>query len=189
MGHEIGERGSWYKFGSIILAKSLVKGYKYTSMKKMILFSLVSMFIFSSCGEKKPASPHESVTGQDISVRYGRPYKKGRVIFGQLVPYGKVYRCGADSATTVTFDKDANVGGKPVKAGTYTLFVIPNEQSWTIILNSQLGQWGAFDYDKYKDKDVLHVDVPVHKLDQPVEQLTISLPVSAMVIEWDNVQV
>ena len=58
------------------------------------------------------------------------------------------------------------VGGKPVKAGTYTLFVIPNEQSWTIILNSQLGQWGAFDYEKYKDKDVLHVDVPVKKLFQ-----------------------
>ena len=79
---------------------------------------------------------------------------------------GKVYRCGADSATTITFDKDANFGGKPVKAGTYTLFVIPNEQSWTIILNGQLGQWGAFDYDKYKNQDVLHVDVPVKKLDK-----------------------
>lgn len=158
-------------------------------MKKMILFSLVAMFVFSSCGDKKPLSPHETSTGQDISVRYGRPYKKGRVIFGGLEAYGKVYRCGADSATTVTFDKDASFGGKPVKAGTYTLFVIPNEQNWTIILNSQLGQWGAFDYDKYKDKDVLRVDVPVKKLDQPVEQLTINLPPSAMIIEWDVVQV
>jgi len=158
-------------------------------MKRIILISLVAFFIFSSCGDKKPISPHETSTGQDISVRYGRPYKKGRVIFGGLEPYGKVYRCGADSATTVTFDKDASFGGKPVKAGTYTLFVIPNEQNWTIILNSQLGQWGAFDYDKYKDKDVLRVDVPVKKLPQPVEQLTISLPPSAMTIEWDDVQV
>ncbi len=126
-------------------------------MKRLILFSLVAGIVLGSCGEKKPLSPHESVNGQDISVRYGRPYKKGRIIFGSLVPYGKVYRCGADSATTITFDKDANFGGKPVKAGTYTFFVIPNEQSWTIILNSQLGQWGAFDYDKYKDKDVLHM--------------------------------
>lgn len=158
-------------------------------MKNMILFSAIALIVFSSCGGKKPLSPHETSNGQNISVRYGRPYKKGRVIFGSLIPYGKVYRCGADSATTVTFDKDAVVGGKPVKAGTYTLFVIPNEQSWTIILNSQLGQWGAFDYDKYKDKDILHVDVPVKKLDAPVDQLTISLPASAMIIEWDDVQV
>jgi hypothetical protein len=158
-------------------------------MKKLILFSTIALALFSSCSEKKPLSPHETSWGKNISVRYGRPYKKGRVIFGGLEPYGKVYRCGADSATTVTFDKDASFGGKPVKAGTYTLFVIPNEQSWTIILNSQLGQWGAFDYDKYKDKDILQVDVPVKKTDQVVEQLTISLPPSAMIIEWDNVQV
>jgi hypothetical protein len=158
-------------------------------MKKLLLLSMVAMVVFSSCGDKKPASPHESVLGPNVSVRYGRPYKKGRDIFGALVPYGKVYRCGADSATTVTFDKDASFGGKPIKAGTYTLFAIPNEQSWTVILNSQLGQWGAFDYEKYKDKDVLHVDVPVKKLDNPVEQFTINLPPSALVIEWDNMQV
>jgi len=158
-------------------------------MKRLLLLSLAAWIGFSSCGEKKPASPHESVTGQNISVRYGRPYKKGRVIFGGLVPNGKVYRCGADSATTITFERDANFGGQPVKAGTYTLFAIPNEQSWTIILNSQLGQWGAFDYDKYKDKDVLHVDVPVRKADHVVEQFTISLPPSALNIEWDQVLV
>jgi hypothetical protein len=67
--------------------------------------------------------------------------------------------------------------------------VIPNEQTWTIILNSQLGQWGAFDYDKYKDKDVLQVTVPVKKLDHVVEQLTISLPPSSMVISWDDIEV
>jgi hypothetical protein len=158
-------------------------------MKRMILCSMVALISFSCAQEKKPLSPHETATGQNISVRYGRPYKKGREIFGALVPYGKVYRCGADSATIVTFDKDANFAGKPVKAGTYTLFVIPNEQSWTIILNSQLGQWGAYDYDKYKDKDVLHADVPVKKLDNLVEQLTISLPPAAMNIEWDKTQV
>jgi hypothetical protein len=155
----------------------------------MILFSMVSVFVLGACGQEKPLSPHETSTGKDIAVRYGRPYKKGRVIFGGLIPYGKVYRCGADSATIVTFAKDVNFAGKPVKAGTYTLFVIPNEQSWTIILNSQLGQWGAYDYEKYKDKDVLHADVPVKKLSGPVEQLTIELPPSAMTIEWDDVQV
>jgi Protein of unknown function (DUF2911) len=158
-------------------------------MNRLLLLSVIGLTVFSSCGDKKPISPHESAVGKDISVRYGRPYKKGRAIFGTLIPYGKVYRCGADSATTVTFDKDVLVDGKAVKAGTYTLFVIPNEQTWTIILNSQTGQWGAFDYDKYKDKDVLHADVPVKKPDQVVEQLTISLPPSSMVISWDDVEV
>ena len=87
------------------------------------------------------------------------------------------------------FRKGCEFCRKAGEAGTYTLFVIPNEQSWTIILNSQLGQWGAYDYDKYKDKDILHADVPVKKLNSPVEQLTISLPPSAMNIEWDNVEV
>jgi hypothetical protein len=150
---------------------------------------MIALAVFTSCGDKKPLSPHETSVGKDISVRYGRPYKKGRDIFGALIPYGKVYRCGADSATTITFDKDVLFAGKPVKAGTYTLFVIPNEQTWTIILNSQLGQWGAFDYDKYKDKDVLQADLPVKKPDQVVEQLTINLPPSGMIISWDNVEV
>jgi hypothetical protein len=158
-------------------------------MKRTLLLSMISMIVLGACGQEKAVSPHETSSGKDISVRYGRPYKKGRVIFGGLIPYGKVYRCGADSATIVTFTKDASFAGKPVKAGTYTLFVIPNEQSWTIILNGQLGQWGAYDYDKYKDKDVLQADVPVKKLGSPVEQLTINLPPSGMVIEWDNVQV
>lgn len=155
-------------------------------MKKMFLFSFIAFIGLTAFGQEKAVSPHETATGKDISVRYGRPYKKGRDIFGGLVPYGKVYRCGADSATTVTFARDASFGGKKVKAGTYTLFVIPNKESWTIILNSQLGQWGAYSYDKFKDKDVLQVDVPVKKTAKLVEQLTISLPAGALIIEWDE---
>lgn len=136
-----------------------------------------------------PNSPHDTVRTKDLTVTYGRPYKKGREIFGKLEPYGKVYRVGADEATTITFDKDATFGGKPVKAGTYTLFAIPNEKQWTIILNSQLKQWGAYDYDKYKDKDVLHVDVPVTTLSSPVEQLTIAAPGKELTISWDKTKV
>lgn len=154
-----------------------------------MLFCISAIIFFTACADKKPVSPHASAVGENVHVRYGRPYKKGRVIFGTLIPFGKVYRCGADSATTVTFEKDANFGGKPVAAGTYTFFVIPNETSWTIILNSQLGQWGAFDYEKYKDKDVLHVDVPVQKPAATVEQLTITVPPGAMNVMWDDAQV
>jgi hypothetical protein len=159
-------------------------------MKKMLLFSFIAFIGLSACGQEKPVSPHETVTGTNVSVRYGRPFKKGRDIFGGLVPYGKVYRLGADSATTITFEKDVEFAGKPVKAGTYTLFVIPNKESWTIILNGQLGQWGAYSYDKYKDKDILHADVPAVKTGKsPVEQLTISLPEGSLIINWDQTQV
>jgi hypothetical protein len=134
-------------------------------------------------------SPHDTVTTKNITVTYGRPYKKGRDIFGKLEPYGKVYRVGADEATTITFKTDGTFGGKPVKAGTYTLFAIPNEKTWTIILNSQLGQWGAFKYDQYKDKDVLQVDVPVMTQSAPLEQLTITVKGGDLTIAWDTVKV
>ena len=159
-------------------------------MKNMLLLSSVLFLGLVACGQPShKASPHDTLTTKNLTVTYGRPYKKGRDIFGKLEPFGKVYRVGADEATTITFAKDATFGGKPVKAGTYTLCAIPNEKNWTIILNSQLGQWGAFKYDQYKDKDVLHVDVPVVTLDAPVEQLTIAAPGKNLTITWDKTQV
>ncbi len=134
-------------------------------------------------------SPHDTLRTKDITVTYGRPYKKGRDIFGKLEPFGKVYRVGADEATQITFAKDGMFGGKPIKAGTYTLFAIPNADKWTIILNSQLGQWGAFKYDQYKDKDVLHADVPVMPLGTPMEQLTITASSKDLTIAWDMTKV
>ena len=157
-------------------------------MKKLLLLSTIVFFTIS--GITQTASPHESSYGKKVSVRYGRPYKKGREIFGKLEPFGKVWRCGADSATTITFLSNASFGGKPVKAGTYTLFVIPEEKKWTIILNSQLGQWGAYSYDQYKGKDVLQITVPVKHLSQVVEQHTIRFTSqNNMIIEWDQTQV
>ncbi len=153
------------------------------------LFAMLLTATVSHAQQMERKSPHDTLSTKYITVTYGRPYKKGREIFGKLEPYGKVYRVGADEATTITFAKDATFGGKPVKAGTYTLFAIPNETSWTIILNSQLGQWGAFKYDQFKDKDVLQVDVPVKKLSTPMEQLTIALEDKNLTIAWDRVKV
>lgn len=160
-------------------------------MKQLLL--LLSVFMIThSCnaqgGGKK--SPHDTVSSKNTTVTYGRPYKKGRVIFGELEKYGKVWRVGADEATTIKFASDVKFGGVDVKAGTYTLFAIPGETEWTLILNSQLGQWGAYNYEKNKDKDIAAVKVPVQKLDMPVEQLTIRFIESgAMVIEWDMTRV
>ena len=156
-------------------------------MKHLLL--AVAAFITLSASAQK-ASPHDTATSKNVKVTYGRPYKKGRDIFGGLEKYGVVYRLGADEATTITFDKDVKFAGAPVKAGTYTMFATPNESEWTIILNSQLGQWGAFKYNQYKDKDVVQVKVPVTKLDNVVEQLTISFPANNnMRIEWDKTRV
>src|SRR6202000_267888 len=136
------------------------------------LLSLFAILLAATAAYAQPShpkSPHDTVRTKDITVTYGRPSKKGREIFGSLVPYGKVYRCGDDEATTFTLNRDATFGGKPVKAGTYALFAIPNADKWTVILNSQPKQWGL-DHDKNKDKDVLSVDVPVMPLGTPMEQ-------------------
>ena len=153
------------------------------------MFAILLAGTVSYAQPSHPKSPHDTVKTKDITITYGRPYKKGREIFGKLEPYGKVYRCGADEATQITFAKDVTFGGKAVKAGTYTFCAIPNATSWTVILNSKLGQWGAFDYDKYKDQDVVHVDVPVTTLSTPMEQLTMTAGGGKVSLAWDTVQV
>ncbi|HSC55407.1 MAG TPA: DUF2911 domain-containing protein [Phnomibacter sp.] len=159
-------------------------------MKKLLLLAGFALALSSGFAqEKKPVSPHETVTSGNMSVSYGRPYKKGRVIFGELEKYGKVWRTGANEATEITFKKDAVFAGKPVKAGTYTLFTIPTATDWTIILNSELHQWGAYGYEKIKDKNVLEATVPSKKLDKVVEQLTITPTGKSLTIAWDQTEV
>jgi hypothetical protein len=157
-------------------------------MKSLLLGLVAISFMLPACAQNRK-SPHETVSSENVSVTYGRPAKKGRDIFGALVPYGKVWRAGADEATEITFKKDGSLGGQPVKAGTYTLFVIPNEKEWTIILNSQLKQWGAYEYDKHKDKDVLKVSAPAGKTAAPVENFTIKIEGGQLLMEWDTTQV
>ena len=158
-------------------------------MKSLMLLSTVLLIGLSACAQPDhKKSPHDTVSTKEIKVTYGRPYKKGREIFGGLQKYGQVWRCGADEATEITFAKDATFGGKPVKAGSYTLFVIPNEKEWTIILNGDPHFWGT-QYEDHKAKDVLHVNVPVKSLSSVVEQLTIRFKGSEMIIEWVKTQV
>jgi len=161
-------------------------------MRQFLFLSLimVSAAFFTECSSQPPKSPRVSAEGKDVKVAYGQPSKRGRVIFGGLEPYGKVWRTGANEATEITFKKDVVFGGQPVKAGTYTLFTIPNENEWTVILNPELKQWGAYGYDKIKDKDLPHVKAPAKKLDQPVEKLTLRFDEkNNLVIEWDQTHV
>lgn len=140
------------------------------------LFLLVS-FAGEALAQQQRVSPHETVTavigGKKITITYGRPYKKGRVIFGGLEPLGKVWRTGADEATTFTTEADLMIGSLHVVAGSYSLFTIPNENEWTLILNKTVKQWGAFKYDQAMDYG--RAPMKVSRPDGTVEQLTIAI--------------
>jgi hypothetical protein len=153
---------------------------------------LLSSFLFigliSFAQPSHPHSSHDTVKTSNLVVTYGRPTTNGREIFGKLLPYGKVWRVGADEATNVTLEKNATFGGKPIKAGKYALFAVVNADKWTVILNSNAGQWGT-QYNENKDKDVLSVDVPVMKLSSPVEKLTYTVSGKGIKIEWEKTAV
>ncbi|MEO5979165.1 MAG: DUF2911 domain-containing protein [Chryseolinea sp.] len=106
-----------------------------------------------------------------IRVSYSRPSKSGREIFGKLVPYGKVWRMGANEAAEIKFYQDVDFGGKKVAAGTYSLFGIPGEKEWTIILSNDLDYWGAYSYNE--KNDVLRVTAPVIALSDALENFSI----------------
>ena len=122
-------------------------------------------------------------------VVYSRPQKSGRVVFGELVEYGKVWRLGANEATEIEFFKDVKIGGKKIKKGRYTIYALVNPDKWTVILNSDTDTWGAFKYDA--KKDVVRVDVPVQKNGEVLEALAMSFEKNnggfSMVAAWDDV--
>jgi hypothetical protein len=126
-----------------------------------------------------------------VKCTYGQPLKKGRVIFGNLVPYGKLWRTGANEATEITFTTNVKIGEKALPAGTYTLFTIPNENKWTIILNSELGQWGDFTYNE--GKNVLTFEAAVSENTDIYEGFTIQFEDTLggfnMLLLWDKVMV
>jgi hypothetical protein len=121
-------------------------------------------------------SPHEdtstSVAGADISITYGRPYMRGRVIFGSLVPYGRVWCPGADEATTLATTGKMRIGDLALDPGRYTLWILPTADAWTLIVNKQTGQW----HTQYNgSNDLGRVTMDKRELPAPVEQLTFSI--------------
>ena len=132
--------------------------------------------------QQKKASPREtvnaSVDGAKISIAYGRPYTKDpktgepRKIWGGLVPFGKVWRTGADEATLLTTDKALEIGGTTIPAGTYSLFTIPEENGAKLIINKQTGQWGTR-YDE--QQDLARVDLKKNTASKPADQFTIAV--------------
>lgn len=125
-----------------------------------------------------------------VKVIYGRPQKKGRTIFGALVPNGKIWRTGANEATEVTFYKNATFGGKKIPAGTYVLHTIPGEKEWTVILNKNLNVWGAYQYKP--EADLVRFTVKPTHADDSIEAFSIAFDNGenkAMVLAWDKTRV
>ena len=121
-------------------------------------------------------------------VMYSRPQTRDREIFGKLVPYGEIWRTGANEATEITLYEDMTVSGKKIKKGTYTLFTIPEKNEWTIVLNNSTNIWGAYDY--HVEKDVARIKVPVRKAPTNIEALSMSFEEiedgAKLQIGWDD---
>lgn len=147
-------------------------------MRKISVVILSMLFAFIAVAQQKPLlSPRKQAeaklgNGKTVSVDYGAPSMRGRKIMGELVPYGKVWRTGANEATKFHTDSDILVGEAKVPAGDYTLYTLPGENAWKLIINKQTGQWGTV-YDE--SKDLARVDMRLNKTEQPVEQMEIKL--------------
>lgn len=153
-----------------------------------------------SAEQEKRASPHEQVSaiigGKKLKIEYGRPLKKGRTIFGiagggsdPLVPFGAVWRTGADEATVLTTDGDLTIGTVKVPKGTYALFTIPAEKEWTLVINKVAKQWGSFKHDP--KQDLGRTPMTVSAAPAPVEQFTIAIEVpgkksGTLKMSWDS---
>jgi hypothetical protein len=163
-------------------------------MQKQIAFVIGLIFALSvfAVSQGKPSPPASTTCdlggGKSIKTDYSSPRMKGRKIYGELVPYGKVWRTGANEATTFVTSSDVVVGGKTVPAGSYTLFTIPNADKWTLIINKKTGEWGI-PY-KYESDELARVDMKVSKLPSPVENFTISYEKSGngctMNLDWET---
>ena len=158
-------------------------------MKKII--GLLLIFIATTnfaVGQKAKASPRESVTGKintaTISIDYGSPSVKGREIWGALVPFDKIWRAGANEATTFETDKDLIIEEKKLPAGKYSFFIIPNEKKCIVIFNKKANQWGAYNYDQ--DLDQVRVEVSSKKQPKSTEKLLFLVKNNIVALFWDN---
>ena len=174
-------------------------------MKKMIIpkglvLALVGMFMTSLIWaqedkSKRPSPPAIAtgkVMGATITINYSSPGVKGRKIWGGLVPYNEVWRAGANEATLFETDKDIKVEGKSLPAGKYSLYAIPGEKEWVIILNSKTGQWGVKDDESTTEdpaNDVVRATVKPVKSATPNERLKYIIDKNGFALEWENLKV
>jgi hypothetical protein len=158
-----------------------------------VLITLTLLSTLACAQGKPPLSPPGQTTltfadGKTVTIDYSRPSMRNRKIFGGLVPYDKVWRTGANAATSLKTDAALNIGGTNVPAGNYTLYTLPGQSQWMLIVNKQTGQWGT-KYDQ--GQDLARIPMKVTQASSPMEQFTISLDKSgddsaALKLAWEN---
>jgi hypothetical protein len=159
-------------------------------LSSMILLFTVAAYAQMS-GQKRPSPPAKTECKfsdvKSIHVAYSSPRAKGRKIYGGLVPYGQPWRTGANEATTFVNDVDVTIGGKTVPAGNYTMFTVPEQNKWTLIISKKTGEWGI----PYPEgEDLMRADMSVSQTSAPVEDFTISFHEMGngchMYLDWEN---
>lgn len=166
-------------------------------MKRIIALLALALGLSATSVAQEALEPKSSPLDQTyanfgdsyVKIVYSRPSKRDREIFGDLVPFDKVWRTGANAATEITTTGDITIGGQELPAGTYSLYTIPTEDSWTIIINSDLGQWGAYRYNE--ENDVLRFTVKTEETSETYEPFTIKLDgeEGKLYMMWDDTQV
>ncbi|WP_316797746.1 DUF2911 domain-containing protein [Pedobacter frigidisoli] len=159
-----------------------------------MLFTAITISVCAMAQDAAQAKPSPAATatgkvkGATITINYSSPAVKGRKIWGGLEAYDKVWRAGANEATTFETDKDIVVEGKPLAAGKYSFFLIPKESGvWTAIFNKEPKQWGAYKYEEAKD--VLRVEVKTKALKATQERLVYKITKSGFSLDWDKISV
>lgn len=166
-------------------------------MRKILISALALVITTSALAQVKTPRPSPSATLMqtvgltDITIKYSRPGVKGRAIWGALVPYDKVWRTGANEATTIAFSDDVTVEGQKLAKGTYSLHTIPGKDQWTVIFNSVADQWGSYSYDAAKD--VLRVNVKPEAAPH-MEWLAFEIPemttdTAKIAVRWEKIAV
>lgn len=158
---------------------------------KKVLIAIFSSVLLASAQSKAPLSPPATASatldGKNISITYSQPSMRGRKIMGGLVPYGEVWRTGANSSTTLTTDIDLMIGDTKVPKGKYSIYSLPSEGTWKLIINKQTGQWGT---EYHQDQDFARIDMKKESLSAPVETFVISFEPTtdptSIVFKWEN---
>ena len=164
-------------------------------VRTVLVLLLVAFATLAFCQRDKsqrPSPPAQAQCslpeGKTITVNYSSPRAKGRKIFGDLVPYGEVWRTGANEATALTTSANLSVGSLAVPAGNYTIFTVPNQDKWTLIINKKTGEWGI-PYN-YESEELGRTDMKVSQTPSPVENFTIAFDQTGvscqMNISWES---
>jgi len=187
--HNGGAADLFFTHTSKPLAFNIPKGETMQKRIALLVFAILTLTLFASAQASPPASASCDLGGgKTIKTDYSSPRAKGRKIYGGLVPFGEVWRTGANSATTFVTSADVVVGGKTVPAGSYTIFTVPAADKWTLIINKKTGEWGI-PY-KYESDELARVDMKVSKLPAPVENFTIAYGKSGsgctLQLDWET---